>query len=94
MERVFHCNVCFKTFNNGLNNPDGTIEGEGNGVKLICQACRVSQRMSQTDTADDQDDLTIEEDPHQKASCGLTTVRSSKTSKSQENNQIKIQRRA
>ena len=44
MERVLHCNHCYKTFNDGLNQAKGVKTDEfddpGDEIKLICQECR------------------------------------------------------
>ena len=43
MERMLHCNVCYKTFNESENRPDGTAyqrKAQSNEVRLICADCR------------------------------------------------------
>ena len=79
MERVLHCNQCYKTFNDGANQADGVKDDliqqdEGEPIKLICSECRAKDIQQE-----------VKEEAAEKASCGLTTVRSSKTSKSQTN---------
>lgn len=93
MERVLHCNVCFQTFNDNQNRPDGVSEQEDHNVNLICKACRIKLSFNEIFGKTENDALK-EEDRHRKASSGLTTVRSSKTIKSLENNRLNMKTKA
>ena len=72
MDTALHCNVCYNTLNEGQNQAEGVQveQVDTDDLKLICQECKVKAEER------------LDED---KASAGLTIIRSSKTSKSQTN---------
>ena len=85
MERISHCNICYKTFNEAANEPEGTLEPDiaTSEVKLICKQCRTNRWRSQKALDQPEDNgqtLVDDHDNNSKASCGLTTVRSRLTS--------------
>ena len=85
MDRILHCNVCFKTFNDGKNKPDGALPVDPitNKVILVCHECN-TKRAEQVKAAEEQVEVNalaggeLENEPI----IDDATARSSKTSKS------------
>ena len=104
MDRILSCQVCFKTFNDGENAPDGSlpVDTQTNKVILVCQDCnrkRVEEAKGLTEKKKTEADLAVGDDYEEmdvdKASVDQATIRSSKTSRSQAvNSMVKEQSKA